>query len=644
MYIRLSEGLTKYKLIPSTSDVWDFVKSNDIDYYTGIYQYNEEQYKMYQATGTVSGIKDTKTSRLVFDFDDAKAPENAQTDALELVNRLISKGINKDAIQVTFSGNKGFCIEVGTDLLFSPEEFKRITFALAENLKTFDRVVNDPQRLIRLVGTKNQKSGLYKIPLTIDDLSMKSIQEIKSLSTSLDNVDVNIINGWKIGVLPESVLKLSAPVEDKKKLPVEVHDLNMSHKPKWLSDAKYALQNGYFGSGERNTAFMILASTYRSQGFGIDHTYRLLKGVAEVQANRNNVDRYSDEQLWNNIVMVVYGENWKGGNYSYENTPLLQDVTERLGLKKPVLGDEAFEPKHIHSIHDKFKDYVKNIDTNTIKTGIQTLDDNVFISTGCNMAIVGAPGSGKTSLTLNILNNTSKAGIKSVFASFDMARTRMYEKILYKLTGLPRETLYKKLMEDPKWEEEIFEKVKQEFGNVYFFDKSAATVDDIKEYIEQCNAKAERPEDKVKLVMIDYFERVQTDVGDDTAASKKVANQLQDIVNNYDCAQITLLQPNKMSGDLSTPINSYLSIKGSSFLQQSFRVILGIYREGFDPMYPEDDRFLTVNVLKNDLGEPCSMDFSWHGKTGVISEITDEEQSELKTLRKVIAQESKDDL
>lgn len=645
MYIRISEGLTKYKLIPDSESPWSHISSTEKDHYIGIYKYNEEHYKMYQATGSVAGIKDSVTNSLVFDFDDATNIENARKDAVTVVSRLLSNGVPPDAIQITFSGNKGFGVQVDTDQTFTPEEFKRATFALAEDLKTFDKVVNDSQRLIRMVGTKNPKSGLYKIPLTIDKLSDAPIEQIKGEASALSNFDDELFHSWVPTKLPEAIKNMTIKKEEKKEVKAEVHDLNLTLKPKWLSDAKFALQNGYFGAGERNLAFMILASTYKNQSFPKEIVYRMLKGVAEIQAERNGVERYSDKELYNNIVEVVFNPSWKGGTYSYENTPLLQEVTARLGLKPPTANpDETYEPKQIHSIHGRFKDYVLNIDKNTIKTGIETLDKNVFISTGCNMAIVGAPGSGKTSITLNILNNTSKAGIKSVFASFDMARTRMYEKILYRLTSLPRETLYKKITEEPEWEEKMYQKVKEEFGNVYFFDKSAATVDDIRNYIIKCNEKAERPEDRIKLIMVDYFERVHTDVGDDTAASKKVANQLQDLVAEFDLAQIVLLQPNKMSGDLSEPIKSYMSIKGSSFLQQSFRVILGIYREGYDPMYPEDDRFITANLLKNDLGETCSMDFSWEGKTGIISEISDEEREELKALRKVIAENKKDSL
>lgn len=645
-YIRLSEGFKNYKLIPITDNPWDHVKTNNRDYYLSLYQYTDDHYKQWKATKSVAGFAGVSTDRILFDFDSKENIAAAQSDALEVITRLAKTGVPQENIQVSFSGSKGFCIEVQAKEHFSPEEFKNITFALADDLKTFDRVVNDDQRLIRLIGTKHQSSGLFKIPLTVAQLSELKVDDIKGLAGSLDNVNQETMDAWLPIELPEAITSKKVTVKPvKKAITTELHDLDMSRKAKWLSEAKYALQEGYFGAGERNMALMILGATYKAQGLPLDIVYRMLKGVAELQAQRNGVERYADEEIYNNVVSVIYKDSWKGGIYAYADTPLLQEVTARLGLNVPSdKGTMDYTPQHISGVHGKFKDYVMNIEKNTIKTGIPLLDKNVFISTGCNLGVLGAPGAGKTAWTLNVLNNTSKAGIKSVFASFDMARTRLYEKILYKLTGLPREVLYNKIKTDPAWEKAIHEQVQAEFGNVFYFDKSAASVEDIAKYIEECNEKVADPNDKIKLVMIDYFERVNSDVGDDTAASKKVAGQLQDIVNRFDVAQIVLLQPNKMSGDMSEPISSYTNIKGSSFLAQSFRIILSMYREGFTPKDSKNDLYLTMNILKNDLGEVGQMDFAWNGKRGEISELDDMGKHELFSLRKRKSQEMEKDL
>ncbi len=139
------------------------------------------------------------------------------------------------------------------------------------------------------------------------------------------------------------------------------------------------------------------------------------------------------------------------------------------------------------------------------------------------------------------------------------------------------------------------------------------------------------------MVMIDYFERVQCDVSEDTAASKKVASQIQDMVNDLDVAAITLTQPNKfaLGGGPDTELTSYTSIKGSSFLYQSFRGIISLSRPFYTPATKDIDKYLTVNILKNDLGNLDRFDFGWDGKRGEIFTLEDHERDELKELLKL---------
>lgn len=629
MYVRLSEGLNKYQLIPKESNVWDYIKDPDNkDYYQSIYYYTQDHYNHWKKTKSLAGITNVKTDKLVFDLDDAKNPENAKNDALTLITKLIQMGIPKEGFEIEFSGNKGFSIEVPTTSKFSPEELKTLALNLTEGLKTRDSSVYDPQRIFRIPGTKHNKSGLYKFPITLDQLTTLTIDQIKTLAKDYNNVDKNI-SVFTVD-LPQSVINL----KDKKKVEksetlFEYHDsLDLSSKPKFLSAAKYALQEGFFKEGERSLSLTILAATYKSLGFNQDICYRYLKGVAEVQAKRNNSDRFPDNEIWNNIIKVVYSPSWKGGTFSQANTELLQTVSKRLGLPSDDRTEDV-KPKFLTSVTDKFKTYVKNIEQNTIKTGIDLIDKHVFISTGANVAIVGAPGSAKSSIALEILRNTSRNGVKSVFASLDMSSTRIYEKVMYKLTGKKREELYDLFKNDK--EGEVLKQLEDNFGNVFFYDRSMPSVQELKEYILACERDSG---EKIKLVVLDYFERISSDLSEDTAASKKVAGELQSLVNDLDIALITLVQPNKMSGDMSQPIKSYTNIKGSSFLAQSFRIVMGIYREGFDPQVPENDKYLTLNILKNDLGETASLDFAWHGKRGEIEELDEYQKVDLAELRR----------
>lgn len=647
-YIALAEGVRGTRtLLPANINILEKVKqSRTKDIYFSLFQYNKEHYEQYQEKKSLAGMTGVKTDKLFFDFDDANDTEKARVDAVELVARLIESGVPQEHIGMYFSGGKGFHVEVALNQELNNTEFKNVVFNLAGDLPTFDVRVSDEQRIIRAPLAKHDKTGLYKIPLTENQLAETPINIIKEIAKDANNSELELLNQWGKIDLPETLeelktvnyktkLKANAEnIEDTANLKFDIDQLDLRKCPKWLAPERFALQEGFFlgssnagsGGGERNDAFMILAATYKNQGINKKIALSMLTATAELQAARTGEEQYSEDKLSREVVDVVYSPDWTGGIYSSDH-PLLLKTRKRFGIANPMEKTD-FAPKTINSITSKFKYFVNNIDKNTIKTGIKTIDENLFLSTGTNVAILGAPGSGKSSLALEILSNTSKAGIKSVFASLDMSSTRIYEKILYKLTGRPREDLYNVFKNNQ--EQGIVKKIEDNFGNVFFYDRSQPTVQDLRKYILKCE---EQSGEKIKLVVLDYFERIFSDITDDTASSKKVAGELQDLVNDLDICLVTLVQPNKITGDMSKPISSYTSIKGSSFLAQSFRIILSIHREGFSPQNPENDKFLTVSVLKNDLGEPGSFDFEWIGKRGEIKELDSYWKSKLVELR-----------
>jgi hypothetical protein len=363
MYYRFSEGLNNYKLIPETEDVQTLIKNRDKDYYISIYKYNQDHYEHWKKTKSVAGIHDVVTDKLVLDFDDKDNVEKARQDTITAISRLTHYGIPQEAIQVAFSGQKGFSVEVKTDKVFSVEEFKTITKALAGDLPTYDTVVNDPQRIFRVVGTKHNKTPLYKVPLAVDQLVEWNVEEIKNYASDLDNVDTTIMDTWSTVKLPDSILQLRETKKDIVFSEAVIPDFDLSQKPRWLTPAKYALQEGFFIEGERSVALTILAATYKNQGINKEIAYRMLKGVAEVQATRNNVDRFPDKEIYNNIINVVYGPHWKGGQYSKDHE-LLVKVSKRLGLD-PKDEDQKVVIE-VTDIHKEFTDYAKNFEKNIV--------------------------------------------------------------------------------------------------------------------------------------------------------------------------------------------------------------------------------------------------------------------------------------
>jgi hypothetical protein len=631
-YIRFSEDYTNNILIPDIESPFKYIKNINKPYFISMMKYTDKQYNEWLKTKSLAKMSGSLTDRIWADFD-SKDVKTAFNDAKIFYNRLKQIGLNDEHIQISFSGNKGVGFIIDLEDQISLEDVKCIVMSLAKDLKTFDTSMYDHQRIFRLLFTRNEKTGFFKIPLTSEELLNYNLDSIVESSKDITNFNKeDVLSYYKRFKINDSIKTL---FERKEKVEAKVNNVILpelkeclENIPKGWKPYKWALACGFFESGERHNALMVIAATCRGLKYNKAQAYYFCKSALKAQAERYGEEEFSKEELYENIIeKSVYSDNWEGGQYSPQTNPWLNKYCQKMGFE--VKKEEEFKARRIHDIQDEFEHFVKHIDENTVLTGIKCLDQAMPITTGMNLGIVGAASSGKTALALEILKNTSKAGVVSVFASLDMHRNRLFEKLLYKTTGLSRGDLYAKIQAGEI--QNITKKIKEDYANVWFYDRSCPTVNDIREYIEEVEAETGK---KVKLVMLDYFERVNSDKSEDTAASKDIAGQLQDLVNDFNVAMVTLVQPNKFSlgSGPDKPIKSYTAIKGSSFLYQSFRSIISIWRPFFTPETADKDKFLQMAILKNDLGELGMFNFAWSGKRGEIREVTEEEEAELEYL------------
>lgn len=636
-YIRLSKGKTNYKLIPKDDNIWNHITDPDNnDYYKSIYIYNDKHYKIWKEKKSLSGIKDVTTDRLYFDFDSKENIELARQDTLTLASRLVQHGIAADSLQINFTGSKGFSVELEINKRLNPDEFKRIVFGLASDLNTFDTTIRDPQRIVRITGTKHDKTDSYKFPLSLNQLAELPLDNIIELSKDYTKADEDLMSAWCAVELPNGILTIN---QEEKKPDLELieildNDLDLTLKPKWLSEPKYALQEGYFKEGDRNTALMILATTYKAQGFNREIVYRMLKGVAENQAKRNSCERYGDDELWNNIVLYVFNSNFDSTEHSYKKSELLLKTCKQLNLKHETTENVLVTTDQLKDI---FKNFAENIDKNTMKLGIPKIDNVVRITTSMLVGVLAAPSAGKTSISLNILNSASKNDNDCIFFSLDMGAPLIFQRIIQKHTGMRNDDLFRMYQDEKKDEiEKIVKIIDEEYKNVKFCFKSGITVEDMRDYIIEHQNKTGR---KTKLVVCDYLECIQGPYSDPTSNTAIIAQKLKDIANELDLTLILLLQPQKHAGDPSAELLSYRQVKGSSAIEQAASVILTLWRPGFSAKDTTNDRYLSVAAVKNRMGGLGKFDFKWNGLTGTVSDLEDFEREELDELVEKIKRE-----
>lgn len=630
-YLRLTQGVNDKGILLKPEEVSKNIKNFNKDHYVSINHYSKSHFIEFLKTGSVSGIKDVSTNVLAFDFDSESDLNAARRDSLTLIQRLRDTlQIQPNQLEIYFSGMKGFTLVLKMNRFLSPNQVGHLALnVLGKDLVTLDPSLYNASRILRVPNTRHQTSGLFKVQLTYKQLQSLTIEEIKEyalepkdLTPVTDNVTI-----------PEEMTDIPEPVVEKTKFNAE---FNFERKPAQWKNCKWSLCQGNFKNGERQNALMVLASTCRGLGFTKEMTYDLCKG-----ALRRSIDLYGQgttdkEHLYKNIIEdSVFTDSWNGGQYTCKVPGFLQVYCDGLGehkCKDRNVSDEKPFVKFDEMFDDLMK-FSQNFEKNIIQTGLVQLDSKLILSTSTLNGLLGQPGAGKTTMAMNYLKYSSKMGIPSAFFSLDMGKPIVTAKIIQQRIGLDFIQALNYVKTQPGPAKVLASTImKEDYENVNFTFRAGLTAGDMKTMIK---LQEEVTGKKVKLVIVDYLECIAGPYGDQTANTGFIANVLKDLANELEVCILLLLQTQKHSTpEVSDPLLSLKGVKGSSIIEQSCTTILTLWREGYNPKYVEDDRYISFAIVKNRFGSLWSGDFSWDGVKGEITSLTEEQAHDLKVFRK----------
>lgn len=626
-YVRLTKGFYDKGTLVKPEEVEALIEDPSYDYYVSTYFYNDKQLEEFkQKGGSVKGIKEVKTNQLWWDFDSKDNIELARKDAVTLVNRLKSHSIDEDAIQVYFSGNKGYNVVLKLNKDITPEQAQNLAlYKFGKDLKTLDPSLYDAVQVLRVPFTKHQVSGLYKIPLTTYDLENETSDTIREAAANASMIERKTYEAIKADD-DFYVMEEIAPKKELKRLERKEFPFDVNTKPKGWKLSKWAIAQGYFEPGERNEAMMVLLATCRAMGNDLLGSYYIAKGALEKHKIRTGrEDKFDKDELYN-MTERVFSDEWEGGQYS-EDHPLIVKICQRLGLP----NDSKSSITELGQAFNMFKNYAQNIEKLTVKTGIKALDEKIRLTVGMSVGIIAGPGSGKTSLALQMLNNMSRAGHKSIIFSYDMFHSMVFQKLVQKHLNIKPDIIFEKFKSgDKEFERQCMDVLTEHYGNVDFCFEAGQNIQQIKDTIEEVQQKSGKP---VKFIVVDYNELVLTDYSDPTQSSAFVAQKMREIANVYNLCVLSLFQPSKVSGDPSDEITSYRSAKGSSAIEQSVSVMFGVSRPGFNPRKPDNDKYITINCVKNRMGPIFALDLHWDGLTGTVRDLLPGEKAQLDKMR-----------
>lgn len=548
------------------------IQNYDFDYY-GKKAYENyhsafmhtEDYKMYDNHGTKKGYDGHVFSNYIFwDMDNINL-EQARLDAIELVDRL--KVYNPQNIRIYFSGGKGFHVYyVSTSLqkyLATPiylnkwnDIVKSSCCCIAEDLKSFDRKVYDKTRIIRTTNSQHGKTGLYKIPITEEELR-SNITNIRSLAKEQRAP-------FKYNVLSsdEEFLSLIENNLDAKETSVKKQGLFTGDE---LFDG---IING-FPEGSRNTGIASLTGLLHSRGIQGDILYALATTVnnkssdpltdSEISGIINSISRYPvskdvEEAKDEDIVNIVQaGEKW-------ENTITKSGFTS-FGERFPHLNDR-------------------------LKTCIP----------GDVIGFLASSGTGKSTMGLELGNCEARAsGKMSLFGSLEMSREGCYYRAAtIEATELDRDgyvpsaDVVTKLLDSNA---DLKQRVHKQWENLLIIDRGGLSLDKLVEYFYRAQ---DLTKGNISNFVIDYFQNL--DGVENISVFMETSRRLKDVAKDLGTKLICLLQTNKMLPDDYTEVQR-IHCEGSSSLIQSCDYIIAAWRSR------DDKRRLHAKMLKSRFGE-----------------------------------------
>jgi len=660
-YIRVSNGLNDFgKLVPE-SDLRDKKKIEEMlaaspnsDWYHSLYYYGDDVLNYFKTNGeSIKGYQgQALTDKLTFDFDSKVDINQAKDDVKVLLDEFVKQGIDvQKSIQVFFSGNKGFHLELTTNRTFTPEEQKDIAGHIKKlfKLATLDMSLYNLTRIYRMNNTINQKSGLYKIEIDPIDVYELSIDQIKELakkpkdSTFIPEPTdkLNFIKAYQVMFAdkPKSIkVESSEEIEGIRGLDT----IDFSECPRTMPRCIFALSKGVMqaGAGERNALFLRLASYYRNNHMSKEVALGALVGVAELNANLYpDADPYTKAELENTVINSVFGSKAfkliAGASGTSPDNELLKKYCDAVGLKtnkKCCLhhrSENETSTVQIDSVSDSFEDFAANFDKNTVKTGILHIDDNMNIAKGTTTLLVGATGSGKTTLALNIMENANALKQNTMFFSLDMHKNLVYLKLAQKVTNYTQTeilTFYK--TKNVGRIAELRKAISDRYGMTFFDFSTTLTQEQMRDKIFKVQDDTGK---SVDLVVVDYAGRVTGPYSDTFANANYNALKSTEIANVTDSAWIYLSQISRGVGDGVTPLRSKRVAKESGTWEESASNVITMWRPFMGD--PDRDDVVRLFLAKNRMGKELETILKFDGEKGIIRDMTFDELADYSSLR-----------
>src|SRR5690625_27040 len=342
-------------------------------------KFQQEEAVNYNCFSTVQSFANAKQVKgeaflapLYFDLDNEDDPAISQADAVKLIDFFINElDLKETDIWTYFSGSKGFHILINSEALgIEPRNdlhkiFKHIAGYLIHRLElvSLDLVVYNNRRMLRLPNSVHQKTRLFKVELSIDELRNKKLDELRTVAeqprrdeeTLFSNQDRKKESAVRREASnffrnkQEEYIEAAATVSDRTEQ--EEFVFIKDKKPTVIDDL---LELGWSEDGGRNQATVQLSCYFKDAGYKKQETLDILEEW--VVKHTSAKGKYQQQQRIANTRSVVDSIFSDGNEYRFSTAAILSVVGKEkraayamdlVSYQKDEEEDEEIEQLHL---------------------------------------------------------------------------------------------------------------------------------------------------------------------------------------------------------------------------------------------------------------------------------------------------------
>jgi ABC-type polysaccharide/polyol phosphate transport system ATPase subunit len=550
--------------------------------YRSTYVYDDEAVEYVKANGTLKNFFGSRSIDVVpIDIDRKDNSDEHTLDiARSIVMDLVDMGAPEEAIMPMFSGT-GYHIIVDAGIFTFPAKSKDLPFIVKRTIlgiwDDLDASIYSRTGIYRLEHTLNQKSSLYKIPLTHSELNNMAAESIKEYArTRFTNLEMNHLD-----IIGEGNGELKSHVTTN--IP-SVRAFTNVTEPRNVVPCVQEMYSQGPEHGQRNDYILRIASHFRRNGIHSDATKAAL-----LWWNKNSMK----EEIVLDKVESVYNRGYK---YSCHDPLMEKHCKPRCIYYKHK--DYLVETYSARDMQEELE-YRLTADFTGRKIDLAKLfglgNVDTVIYPGELVTICGPTGSNKTTLAQNIalayhaLEDViaKDEQISTLYLSLELSSWMMHRRNLQILTGQSKEQIDRNV-------KEMFKFHKNELDHIVV-QTVAPTINQIADKIRELQPAC---------VIVDYIDLVEPPKGmrGEYETIRYICHQLSSLAVNLD---IIIIQISQTSREYSrTEILDLYSGKGSGAIENASRKVMILQGNAKSP-------YKTIKLLKNSDGDLWEIDLKW---------------------------------